>query len=167
MDATIRRLTPADAEAFVAIRRRALDAEPFAFTASPADDGGVSLEITRQRLAATDGSATFGAFAPELVGIAGLFRNHQVKAAHIATLWGVYVDAALQGAGIGRRLVETVLGHARTLDGVANVNLSVSEHQAVARRLYERLGFFCWGTEPDAIRWQGRSAAKHHMMLRL
>ncbi|MEM8929782.1 MAG: GNAT family N-acetyltransferase [Acidobacteriota bacterium] len=167
MTTTIRRLLPSDAEAYVALRRRALDAEPFAFGASPADDSAVSLEVTRRRFEPDDPMANFGAFASELIGTAGLFRIAKAKESHKVFVWGVYVDPAYQGAGLGRQLVETAIAHARQVDGVDAVHLTVTESQHPAIHLYERLGFVCWGVEPDALRWQGRSVARHHMMLRL
>ena len=36
-----------------------------------------------------------------------------------------------------------------------------------ARRLYERAGFVSWGTEPDALRHEGRSVSETNMSYRL
>ena len=36
-----------------------------------------------------------------------------------------------------------------------------------AHRLYERAGFVRWGTQRDALRYEGHVADEHHMALRI
>jgi ribosomal protein S18 acetylase RimI-like enzyme len=158
---------PGDAEAFVALRREALDEEPLAFGASPEDDRGLSLPFVREALGPEHSSAVFGAFSPNLVGIVGLRREGKKKSAHKAYLWGVYVSTPHRGSGLGMALLEAAIGYARQLDGVTQMHLSVSEDAEPAVQLYERLGFRRWGTEPNALRWEGQAVAEHHMVLRL
>jgi ribosomal protein S18 acetylase RimI-like enzyme len=55
-------------------------------------------------------------------------------------LFGMWVDPAFRGRGIGGQLVDRVLAHARER-GESLVQLEVAESQAGARRLYERCGF--------------------------
>jgi RimJ/RimL family protein N-acetyltransferase len=166
-DPRVRPLTPADAEAFVLVRRRALREEPLAFSASPEDDRAVDLEAVRSWLARPGSSAIFGAFAPGLIGAVGLYREEQRKASHKARVWGMYVAPEHRGAGVGAALMQAAIDHARTLGGVRLVQLSVSDGTPAARRLYERLGFTRWGTEEEALSHDGRLVAEHHMVLRL
>src|SRR5262249_53361826 len=112
-------------------------------------------------------AVVFGARAGELVGLVGLHRGTARKAAHKANLWGLYVTAAWRGRGLGERLVQAAVAHARTLAGVSAVRLGVSESAAGARRLYERCGFAAWGMEPDALRCAGRALTECHMQLEL
>jgi RimJ/RimL family protein N-acetyltransferase len=63
--------------------------------------------------------------------------------------------------------VHAALDHARTLPGTSWVHLAVSEAAPEARRLYERAGFTVWGTEPDALRHDGRTVVEHHMAFRI
>ena len=63
--------------------------------------------------------------------------------------------------------MDATVDHARMLPGVSWLHLSVSSAADEARRLYERVGFRVWGTEPDALRDGGRSVVEHHMALRL
>ena len=65
------------------------------------------------------------------------------------------------------RLLDAAIQHARSLDGAASVHLSVSESATAARHLYERAGFETWGVEPDAIRFEAKSASERHMRLSL
>jgi RimJ/RimL family protein N-acetyltransferase len=165
MIVAIRRLGPSDAEVYVAIRREMLADAPFAFLASPESDVGSDPEKVRPRLSAGPENATFGAFDPVLVGVVGMFREPHAKAAHKMHIWGMYVTGARRRRGIARRLMQTAIAHARTIEGIRHVSLSVSATASEARALYESLGFRAWGTEPDALRYDGRFADEIHMSL--
>lgn len=76
-----------------------------------------------------------------------------------ALLWAIRVLPALQGAGIGRRLVLAAEEAARRR-GFAGARLGVEKDNAGARRFYERLGYRLAGamaeksryTTPDGVR---------------
>lgn len=53
-----------------------------------------------------------------------------------ATIWDVVIDPDYRGAGLGRKLVETVLSHPR-MNRVERVYLMTTHQQ----RFYERIGF--------------------------
>ncbi|HIC79978.1 MAG TPA: GNAT family N-acetyltransferase [Kiloniellaceae bacterium] len=163
----IRILTVADAAALLALRREALEQAPLAFLSSPEDDIASSVEAVAALLRGETGSAVFGAFTPYLAGMAGLYRERHAKAAHKAHLWGFYVRPAARRQGFGGRLLDVALEHARGLEGVTSVRLSVSAAAPKARVLYERAGFRVWGREPDALRHDGQTVAEDHMALDL
>lgn len=167
MPIEVRPLTPTDAEALLDIRQRSLREEPLAFLSSPEDDLISSVEAARQSLDRAPEAVIFGAFAPELVGILGLFRAGHAKAAHKCFLWGMYLRPDACGQGTARRLLDAVIDHARGLDGVTMVGLSVSETAEPARRLYERAGFEVWGLEPQAMQVAGQYTREYHMGLSL
>jgi ribosomal protein S18 acetylase RimI-like enzyme len=164
---TIRTLTDGDAETFVELRREALLDWPLAFASSPDDDLVSSAERVRDQLRLGPDSVIFGAFQQGLVGSVGLYRDRHVKSSHKAHLWGMYVLPSHRRQGIASRLLDAVLGHAAALPGVSWVELSVSSATPEAQRLYERAGFRLWGTEPDALRHEGRAVVLHHMALRV
>jgi ribosomal protein S18 acetylase RimI-like enzyme len=160
----IRRLAPADASSFRALRLRALREHPDAFTSSWEDDREQPLEVSAARLA---GHAFWGAYqGAELYGFVGLERETRAKNAHKATVVAMYVAPEVGGQGVGRALMEALLAHARA-QGVASLVLTVTEGNGPARHLYEALGFRSFGSEPDAIRVDGRPYAKNHMHLDL
>jgi ribosomal protein S18 acetylase RimI-like enzyme len=97
----------------------------------------------------------------------GLTRDRPIKAAHRACVWGVYVKPGYRRNGVGGKLLTETLEHARRMDGVALVYLSVSERTPNAKRLYETAGFKVWGVEPDCIRYAGESAREYHLALAL
>jgi RimJ/RimL family protein N-acetyltransferase len=163
----IRRLHVDDAEAYADLRREMLGDSPLAFAASLDDDLFSSLDRTREQLRQTSESAIYGAFDPDLVGAAGLYRDRHRKSSHKAHLWGMYVMPARRGQGIAADLLTATLQHAREWTGVSCVQLSVSSAAPAARGLYERFGFRLWGSEPDALRHEGRSAVEFHMALQL
>ncbi|AFZ13306.1 GCN5-related N-acetyltransferase [Crinalium epipsammum PCC 9333] len=58
-----------------------------------------------------------------------------------ATIWDVVIDPNYRGAGLGRKLVETVLSHPR-MSRVERVYLMTTNQQS----FYERIGFECNST---------------------
>lgn len=148
------------------LRREALEDSPRAFASSPATDFASSVEQVRDLLAGP--SIIIGGFEDErLAGIVGLLRGRHEKSRHKIHLWGMYVAPQYRRSGLGRSLLEVALDHAREMPDAASVQLGVTSAAVSARRLYERLGFTVWGTEPDALRVDGESIVEYHMALRL
>jgi GNAT superfamily N-acetyltransferase len=78
------------------------------------------------------------------VGIAGVFADS--GAWLVISMW---VDPRVRGAGVGRQLLEAVVGWARAQAPEHPIRLSVTDGNDAARRLYERHGFVDTGvTEP-------------------
>jgi len=163
----IRILDQGDAGELFRLRRNALLDSPLAFLASPEDDLASSEAAVRELLDPRRKSVVFGAYDPGLVGMLGLNRANQRKAAHKVNLWGMFVLPTYRGQGVAAQLLDAAVRYARALDGVRSVHLSVSESAVAARRLYEKAGFETWGVEPDAIRFEERSASERHMRLLL
>ncbi|MGE3109634.1 MAG: N-acetyltransferase family protein [Phycisphaerales bacterium] len=167
------RIRPEDAERYAVLRRRMLEESAWAFMSSPEEDRGCDPAQTRASLA----GPCFEIMAIEgeggrLLAAAGVRREDRAKRRHIASIWGVYVEPAARGSGLGRRVVESAIEVARGWEGVEVVQLCVVESVAPpaksgARLLYESLGFEAWGTEPDAMRVGGKSYRDTHMYLRL
>ncbi len=148
-DLVIRRLEAgADAELYRAIRLESLKKAPDSFGSDFATENERPLEWFADQLVTSD---MFGAFhGEELLGIAGFQAGQTIKRAHKGMLWGGYVRPKARSAGVARRLVETVLAHAK--GRVEQVNLAVDRHAMHARRLYASLGFVEYGLEKNALK---------------
>lgn len=151
----IRPLTAADAAAFRALRIMGLRESPDAFTASIEEEEAFSDAEMAARAVPEVPGVFLGAFAgEELVGMAGYIANQRPKTRHKGIMVAVYVAPDWRAAKVGRRLVEAVIDHARTLGAI--LHCTVRADNAPARRLYLSLGFVPYGLERDAIFADGR-----------
>jgi len=159
---SIRRLTAADAAAYRDIRLEALRTEPTAFSSDANREAGLTPSEWAARL---ERNLTVGAAdAAALSGVATLLTETGAKTRHRAHVAAVYVRPAARGRGVGRAMLAMLIGAAP--DHVEQLNLSVTTDNAAARRLYERLGFETYGTEPRGLLVDGRYHDQYLMMLR-
>ncbi len=148
----IRRLLPDDAEAYRALRLRALREHPDAFTSSHAEESEIPLVTTERRLAPQSADWVFGGFvAEELTALAGLSREPRAKNRHKANVFGMYVAPEHGRRGIGAALLRRVTETAQ-VEGIEQLVLTVTDTNVAARSLYEKVGFRSFGVEPRAIR---------------
>lgn len=151
-DVQIRRLSPADAILYRELRLEALRLAPDAFSSTFTIENAEPLTWFADRLAR---SAVFGAFDGEkLRGIAAFLARQGQKERHKGVLVGMYVRPDARNTGIGRRLAEAVIEHARRK--VEILQLSVVAGNEPARRLYTNLGFVKYGVEKNALKESGR-----------
>jgi len=163
----VRRLTPADAEAFQSLRLLALQEAPSAFGSSYEEESAFPRSTIEGRLAEKPDRGPFGAFeSGELVGLVALGRESMRKLSHKALIWGLYVAPKARSRGVGRALLREALSLARSVSGVRQVNLSVNAANLDAIRLYESLGFRAFGQEPCALIANGEPHDELHMCLR-
>ena len=148
----IRRLMPADARLYREIRLEALQQAPEAFGSTFEQECSQSLAQFEEALTKAD---VFGAFREtDLLGMAGYRTQAGAKQAHKGLLWGMYVRSIARGTGVGKHLVEAVLGHAR--ERVELVQLTVVSENEAAQRLYRSCGFVAYGHEVHALKQGGR-----------
>jgi RimJ/RimL family protein N-acetyltransferase len=160
-----------DLERFRAMRIEAVRDYPLAFTADLATTMARTADAWREQVAgaAGDGAGVImlaDAGANGLAGMAGVFTPPQPKLAHAGTVWGVYVRPEFRGRGTGERLVRACIEWARAKPLVA-LKISVVAGNNAARRCYERCGFVTYGTEPVAVRWEGKLYDEHLLAMRL
>jgi ribosomal protein S18 acetylase RimI-like enzyme len=164
-----RRLLPDDLKEVLSCRYRALETEPNAYVTTMEEEKtrGPSL-FTMVLSSKGEGNVIFGAIDKKnIAGMIGILRNNKIKDRHKAKIWGMYVDSHYRGKGIGGRLLDMALEHAREKMKVTIVTLSLESNNHVARQLYESRGFQWWGTEPEAMFYQGIYYNEDHMFLKL
>jgi RimJ/RimL family protein N-acetyltransferase len=164
----VRRLEGADAQDWAVLRREALETHPLAFGSSVPNDPQLLVEFILARLDTPEESAVFGAFIDNtMVGIIGIRRDTGKKELHKSSIWGMYVNAKNRRSGIGKMLLDATIQEARSYPGVEQVGISVSDVATDAKKLYEKVGFQAWGTEPHALYWDGCYADEIYMILKL
>jgi ribosomal protein S18 acetylase RimI-like enzyme len=164
---SIRPLARDDVPRYHALRLRGLAEHPEAFTSS-AEEEAASMEKAARRLE-RDARAThdvvLGAFDGDtLVGVVGMYVDPRRKARHRGHVYGMYVAREATGRGIGAQLVDALIEHAQRCDGLDALVLTVTAGNDGAQRLYERAGFAAFGREPGAVRVDGSSYDKVHMI---
>jgi ribosomal protein S18 acetylase RimI-like enzyme len=169
--ALVRRLGPADATAYHALRVRGLAEYPLAFTSSAEEEAARPLDWSVQRLSDAHqrpNDLFLGAFlAGQLQGLVGLQGRYRPKERHNATVVGLFVAPEAGGRGLGRALMTELLNCARARPELLQLDLTVTEGNATAQALYASLGFTVYGVLPNAVRVEGRDYAKIHMVCRL
>lgn len=164
----IRQLFEADTEIYQALRLRGLREHPDAFGSSYEEEAPRSLDVVAERLRPIGDNFVLGAWESEtLVGTVGFWRENHVKTRHKGGIWGVYVVPEARGAGVGRALMEAALVRVRSLSGLERVNLEVAANNLAARALYLSMGFVPFGTEPHALKVDGRYVDEELMVLPL
>ena len=161
-----------DWDAWWHLRLQALAEHPDAFGSDLNETLAAGEQAARNRFAPMFNDARnqiFGAFTGEdaLVGVAGIAGNDRRKTRHRMDIWGVYVAPEARGAGVGERLIAACIDHARHVDGILQLHLTVASHNQVAIRLYERLRFTRYGREPRSLMLEGRAIDEDLMVLML
>jgi ribosomal protein S18 acetylase RimI-like enzyme len=166
---TIRFLGTNDLAAYRDLRLAGLKESSTAFGSSFVDE--VDLPLTefaaRMRPQGKPDNGIFGAFLEDrgLIGILGFAKEYRVKRAHVASLWGMYVSPEFRGQGIGAALVDEAIAHARKLDSVRQILLSVTANNVAAGSLYRSRGFERIGLEQDALCVDGKYYDEEQMAL--
>ena len=163
----IRRLVPADAPAYVALRLASLALYPAAFTSSVEDERVKPLSWAEARIRdpARPDDFILGAFADaRLVGTAGLRRGMRPKERHKATLFGMAVAPEAAGRGIGGAAGGPARRRSAGGHGPAADRPHVSEGNDAAERLYAARGFAVFGREPRGVIVGGVAVAKLRML---
>jgi len=163
----VRRLVPADASGYRALRHRALHEHTEAFTSSIEEESELALGHPENRRAAGSATSLWGAFeAAGRIGMVRLTLEPRIKNRHTATLVAMYVAAERSGRGVGQALLQTALAAAREAS-LGLVRLTVTAGNAPARAIHARAGFELMGLEPDAMRVKGLRPGKEHWFIRL
>lgn len=138
----VQRVRASDAPTLKRVRLAALQDSPSAFGstyAAEADRPDTEWEERARLGSAGDDRATFFAYVGnDVVGIVGGYREDGGR--DTVDLVSMWVSPSHRGRGVGRALVDAVLGWARDA-GASTVSLWVTRGNDPAQRLYEAMGF--------------------------
>lgn len=165
----VTRLLSRDALAYRALMLHAYEAEAEAFTSTAAERAHEPESWWTKRVAdPNERSVVFGAFrGEELVGAVALEFSAKPKTRHKAHLLGMFVTESARGLGAGRALLEAALALAASREETRVVQLTVTQGNEPAQRLYESCGFRSFGVEPLAVLTHAGFKAKVHMWIEL
>ncbi|MCF5713637.1 GNAT family N-acetyltransferase [Pseudomonas tremae] len=166
MPLTFRRLAPDDAVTYRALMLEAYTLHPDAFTSDVAEREALPISWWQNRLdnAPSASDAVFAALEDgRLLGTVGLSMETRKKVRHKCTLFGMYVPLAHRARGISQQLMNNVLAYATSQTQLLVVQLTVTQGNAGAQALYERMGFVPFGLEPLAVSVGGGFVSKVHM----
>ena len=149
----IRRLTPADADAFYRLRLLGLETSPEAFATVAAAWRAASPERAGAALqSAVEGRFVLGAFeGNDLVGQVGVKREGRPSVRHKAGVWGLVVHPDHRRRGTGARLLQAAIDEARACEGLHYLRAVVTV-SGDAIRLFESAGFVRYGMEAGGLR---------------
>jgi len=149
-------LTANNTIAFIKIRQASLRLNPLAFGADP--DTKIDRAATERDLSEKhEANFILGYFEEgELLGIVGFIRETRVKKRHKGWIWGMFVYPEHRGKGIGKALFAACIEKASLLEGLEKIMLSVTNSAPAALALYQHFGFQAYGTERNAMRWEGQ-----------
>jgi ribosomal protein S18 acetylase RimI-like enzyme len=152
----IRALGSEDIDKYRELRLRGLEEHPEAFGETADHFKSISPELLINRLNRSQelGGCTLVArnSVGRFVGTVSLGVTDAKKMSHRGVLWGMYVDSASRGIGLGRQLLEECVSRALTTPGLEMITLSVVTTNEVAFNLYKAQGFDVYGTDPAVLR---------------
>jgi len=159
---------PEHLSSYRSVRLRALTDHPESFGETAAGFEAKSDRSITDRFEAQKqlGGFTLAAISKsgEIIGTVGLACNDYGKSRHRAMLWGMYVVPEACRQGIAELLVKELLARAERLANLEQIHLAVVTSNYVAIRLYTKMGFITYGTDPRVIK-VGQEAYDEYLMV--
>jgi ribosomal protein S18 acetylase RimI-like enzyme len=152
----IRQAIQTDVDAFRELRLEALRNHPEMFGSDYAINLARPQSYWEGRLNSpdADGTILFATHAEILIGMCGIQRGDSPKGKHSALIWGVYVKSQWRGLNLSETLITNAVEWAQERE-VKVIKLAVVTTNTAAIRCYARCGFTTYGTEPQAICFEG------------
>ncbi|MCQ4088411.1 GNAT family N-acetyltransferase [Saccharibacillus sp. JS10] len=154
----IKNVTKEDVEAYWKLRLEALRTNPTTFGASYEDSLQTPMSDVLQRIKDEPDNYMLMAFTEKdkAAGMIGFRRELGIKFKHKGIIWGVYVAPEYRGIGIAQGLLKEVINRGKELEGLKKINLCAVTTNQAAINLYKKLGFEIYGTEKNALQYEGR-----------
>ncbi|WP_407268264.1 GNAT family N-acetyltransferase [Radiobacillus sp. PE A8.2] len=158
-----------DAQEYQALRLRALQTNPESFGSTYEREVEFSLEAVQARLKPMTDKFVLGTFDERgsLVGTATFVRESGMKFAHKGNVFGMYVAPESRGQGIGTFLINKLIMKVKDCEGLEQINLTVVSNNLAAKELYKSVGFEVFGTERNALKYNGEYYDEDLMVIQL
>ena len=168
----IREIQVEDSDVYVAHRLEMLRESPDAFLTTAEEHEAMPLEHHVRRMeenARSEDIHMVGAFeGNNLLGSMLLLRQSRARRRHVACIAAVYVTPTARGHGIGGKLLDTLIDHAKQrMRGVEILQLGVASSNVAAIALYRSRGFTTYGREIKAMKSANQYLDEDLMMLDL
>ncbi|MEZ6006877.1 MAG: GNAT family N-acetyltransferase [Planctomycetota bacterium] len=152
----IRRLGPADADAFFGLRLLGLELHPEAFATSADAWREATPDHVEAVLTAAGPSAddfVLGALLEgELVGLIGFRRERRQSLRHKGSIWGYFVHPDHRRQGLGARLLSAAIQEVSGVADLVYVRLVATSSAEEAMRMFRKHGFVPYGREGGGLR---------------
>ncbi|TAG47975.1 MAG: GNAT family N-acetyltransferase [Betaproteobacteria bacterium] len=146
-------LQPKDTARYRDLMLEAYELAADAFTSTADERAAEPESYWIKRIADPTGlSVAFGAFDGDaLVGTVALEFSAKPKTKHKALIIGMYVKPEHRAKGLARALITAAITHAKSMQSIQSITLTVTEGNSSAIHLYQSVGFETYGVEPMAI----------------
>lgn len=160
MDILIRQLGERDVSTYRKIRLEALKTYPSAYGTTYAEALECPLSTFIDNL---NNGHMFGIICDDVLsGIALFMVSTGAQDSHIGHIYQMYIQSKHHGQGLGTKIFEAIITHARPL--VKQIYLGVGTQNHAALALYKKAGFEIYGTEPRALCVEGQYIDEHLMV---
>ncbi len=167
----IRELTPRDAATLIQLRVQCIGHDPHSFCVLLDEERQISqaqVFSMLQRFQNNPRSMLWGAFyGDKMVGMIGLESLVGQVRQHRGIVSSLCVLPDFRHYGIGRALVEVLIGHSRSLESLRYLVLEVSAVSKEAITLYQSVGFQQNGVEVEALHYDDQFIDLYRMNLKL
>ncbi|MEN6410329.1 MAG: GNAT family N-acetyltransferase [Anaerolineaceae bacterium] len=138
---SITTLAPDDWQEYKNIRLECLKLEAQAFHSRYEDNLEYPDGYWKDKLCDPNKIYLFARWDHQIIGTINAALNETGEDASTAEIHGFYVNAAYRGMGIGKLLIETLIGKIKETAEISRIRLWVKETQLSARHVYESMGF--------------------------
>lgn len=154
MDIGIDLITMGDWKEFKKLRLRALQNEPSAFLSSYVElknDSDDKWKTHVKEFINGNSIVIVAKNKDTFIGMVGAYFSKYIKARHVASIWGTYVDKEYRGQKIGYRMLQKLIETIQTFPHIKKILVEASSSQKEAQSLYQKLGFNIIGTYKNQL----------------
>src|SRR3989344_6100987 len=141
----IRPLVAKDAIGYQKLRLLSLKTDPAAFVSLYVSEVNNPIVYYRNKIQYSAKEPVFGVYGDfkndKIIATAQLGYSYYPKKAHTAFLYEIYVHPDFRRKGIATNLIKHLVGLAKSLSEIEQLELRVNSKNISAIKIYEKLGF--------------------------